>query len=989
MNITVSTSVDAEVAYLTPVKRNGNMSSQLERLGAFFELPSSETMTLPLSTERAQKLRTSLVSFMENFVEVTVVPSSVQVLASYADALSPKQAPIMFASMNGDSTIIDAQLSPIPEYSAIQNALRVAGQMREVSDGIFSVQNSILKSFLEALPTAFRAVFEKQKVVTRLNITSRAPQGGVDPFEGLLDTLAPSPASNASQGRTAAPSFDSKDRMVSPSRGKHHPAPLTLEIEKTEVVLPAMEPFIEYDGTLDSLRDVPLGSYAMLQKDTATTLKKNREIEKSNTNLPQGKRKKPLLKTMAERLHSMGFDTAFDIIHNFPLRYIDRSRPKLIEEMKVGEEGSILAYVTKVDSNHARGYVKMTFEDMARTSFEVTFFRQMYLNRMYHRGDQVILTGKFAVWKGRPQIDSPRIDKLGTDRSSMMMVPIYSQSGKHTITTWDMLKVVKETFSRIAHNPLVDPLGSHVLDKYSIPVRHDAYLHIHFPMGQDSFTDARRRLVYDELLRLQLFIQHAKQSDSLLRGFAQDAPSVLTDAWVQRLPYVPTDAQTRAMSVIAEKMSTTHPLHALVQGDVGSGKSTIASFSVLKAVENGRQALLLAPTEILAEQLYAGLKKDLVGVTHPKTGKPLMVDLLTGRMTAKRDREVREALANGSMNIMVGTHSLVQEGIEIKNLGVVVIDEQHRFGVQQRTALRHYRKDGLTPDMILMTATPIPRSSAMVLYGDMDLILLDELPPNRIPITTRWIRQDTKRAIVDPSLEPWRDIRAEVEKGHQAYIVGSLVDHKLDYEGNSKTEDMGRSIEEIESSLRDHGLRGIRLGKVHGKMKKPERDKVMGQFAAGELDVLIATTVIEVGVNVPNATVMVVVDPNRFGIAQLHQIRGRVGRADLPSRCWLVGDVSSGDGETRLQTIVDSTDGFYLAEKDLELRGEGSLFAEEQSGDSDLYIANLRDHRDVLEVTRNDALAILACDPRLDKTREGKLLGMEGNVLYGKKQIKS
>jgi ATP-dependent DNA helicase RecG len=407
-------------------------------------------------------------------------------------------------------------------------------------------------------------------------------------------------------------------------------------------------------------------------------------------------------------------------------------------------------------------------------------------------------------------------------------------------------------------------------------------------------------------------------------------------------------------------------MHRLLQGDVGAGKTLVAVAAMLAAVDGHHQAALMAPTEVLAEQHAAGVTSLLDGLLVPDPDnlfgeRPVRVELLTNSVTGERRRDVLSGLADGSVDLVIGTHALIQEGVEFRSLGVVVIDEQHRFGVEQRAALRDKGDRGAVPDVLVMTATPIPRTAAMTVYGDLDVSVLDEKPPGRTPIVTRHAEGDDEETAV------WAEVRAHVAEGRQAYVVCPLVEESEKLEIASAQETL--------THLAGGELSGLRLGLLHGRMSSVEKDDVMGRFRRRELDVLVATTVIEVGVDVPNATVMVVLDADRFGIAQLHQLRGRVGRGRHESVCWLVTSVPTPDAEAppmigdtnpRIQALVDSDDGFHLAEVDLELRGEGTLMNKEQKGRSDLKLASLRRDRELVEAARLAAQRIVDSDESLE-----------------------
>jgi ATP-dependent DNA helicase RecG len=421
------------------------------------------------------------------------------------------------------------------------------------------------------------------------------------------------------------------------------------------------------------------------------------------------------------------------------------------------------------------------------------------------------------------------------------------------------------------------------------------------------------------------------------------------------LPFPLTGAQERVIGEIFRDLAGNAPMHRLLQGDVGSGKTVVAVATMLAAVQGRHQGALMAPTEVLAEQHFAGISRLLQGLLVPDPDnlfgdRPLRVELLTSSVTGERRREILAGIADGSVDIVIGTHALIQESVSFASLGVVVIDEQHRFGVEQRAALREKGAEGGTPDVLVMTATPIPRTAAMTIYGDLDVSVLDELPPGRTPIVTQWAAGPLAEEAM------WQSVREAVANGQQAYVVCPTI------EESDKLEVAAAERTFVELG---HGqLAGLRLGLLHGRMSSADKDAVMSAFRSRETDVLVATTVIEVGVDVPNATVMVVLDADRFGIAQLHQLRGRVGRGSIASQCWL--QTKDADAPSpRVEALVASTDGFVLAEVDLELRGEGTLMNTAQKGRSDLRLASLRTDRDLIEHARQAAFDIVGNDPHL------------------------
>lgn len=932
--ITVTLSPDKTIAYISPCKMNGLLHSELESLNAFYESRAQETISVPLSTTAAQGLRKALTG-----KQITLSAEDASALARYADSPEPVSPALMFRNQRNTGVIVDARTMPIKMYSRWRTFwVDNADSVRELEDSVFAVPFTLVTDVVDRFPHMRIASSLQTPDVREIVEQKREPQ------------------------RTVA-------------------QPDVPVFEFNEAELPDLEPFEGYDRSLHSLRNVPLSSYDYIRADSEKTSRANARISKQNANVPKGRKKKPLQRSLLQKLTSVGISTAFDMLHYFPLRHIDRSQPKLIKGLVPGEESSVVCTVVSTNADFSNNRASIVVEDAVGSRMKITLFNQAWIVKSYFKGDEVIVYGKFAPYKGLPSFSNPKIDKVGDARGAIPMIPVYPQSEKQSITTWDILALVKETLGRLDKLPLDEPLEEKLLEAYRLPARNDAYLHIHLPPTPEAFKDANRRLVYEELLRLQLFIQKQKNDITKRQGIAQNAsvtPSL--DTWTAGLPYELTGAQKRAVAAIRENMASPSPMHRLIQGDVGSGKSSVASYTVFLTVDNGHQAALLAPTEILAEQLYHGVMNDALNIISPRTGMPMNVRFLGGKTKASEARKIREGLADGSVDIVVGTHAILTETTTFADLGTIVIDEQHRFGVEQRTRLRDSRPDGMTPDMLVMTATPIPRSSAMVLYGDLDITVLDELPPGRTPIETFWIKTESTDAIRMPYLEPWDDIKQQVKEGHQAYIVASLV------EDNDKL--AAQSVEDAYETLSEGIFKGYRLGMVHGKQKRDERESVMAEFAAGNIDILVSTTVIEVGVNVPNSTIMVVLDPGRFGISQLHQIRGRVGRSRFASRCYLVGNTKTDEGEFRLNALVESTDGFYLSEKDLELRKEGTLFSTKQSGQSDLYLAKINEHLHILEVAKKDAQVFLEEDPDLNSPR-GLLYAGEIDDFFAGRDIKS
>ena len=668
----------------------------------------------------------------------------------------------------------------------------------------------------------------------------------------------------------------------------------------------------------------------------------------------------------AEALASLGIRTVLDVLTNYPRRYVDRTNQVAIGDVVLGEEVVLLATVTSgrlVRARNGREFVMINVAD-GTGNLDITFFNQKWRLKHLPVGTAVALFGKVEMFKGRRGMTNPFVDRVGTRVGRI--VPIYPQSDKARIDSDAIADLCAETLRRSGE--FAEPLEESILDRLDLVDRTTAFRAIHQPEDGDEERAARSRLVFDELLRVQVeLVRRKRELERTAVGIthvAGEGGGPLVRRFHDALPYDLTAAQVRTIGEIESDLVKGSPMHRLLQGDVGAGKTVVAVSAMLVAVQGGHQAALMAPTEVLAEQHHLGIKQLLTGFTVPDTDdgnlfggagmdRSLRVALLTNRTPAAERRRILADMASGDVDIVIGTHSLISDGIEFASLGVVVIDEQHRFGVEQRAALRDKGAGDAIPDVLVMTATPIPRTAAMTVYGDLDVSILDELPPGRTPIVTRRAPDAAAEADV------WQQVRDEISAGRQVYVVCPLIEESEKLEV--------RSAQETFDELCSGELEGFRVGLLHGRMKSDEKDEVMTRFRAGDLDALVSTTVIEVGVDVPNATVMVILDATRFGIAQLHQLRGRVGRGAAKSFCWLVGESTTPDGDARLEALVRSTDGFELAEVDLDLRGEGTIMGERQKGRNDLKLASLRRDRDWVVTARDVAMQILDADPDLSE----------------------
>lgn len=668
-------------------------------------------------------------------------------------------------------------------------------------------------------------------------------------------------------------------------------------------------------------------------------------------------------------LREQGIDTVLDLLTTFPRRYIDRTAQKPIRDMMPGDEALVLAMVKRSEvrkSRQGRTFVEVDVFD-GSGYLKATFFNQPWRAKQLPAGTEVAMFGKMDVFNGQRRMTNPVVDLVGGEKTGRI-VPLYPQSEKSGLTTGELSGWVAEALRRAG--TFADPLPESFQDSLDLVGRDWAMHQIHQPDAISATDAARKRLAFDELLRLQLVLvirKRAVERDSVgivHSSAVTDGHGPFVKAFHQSLPFPLTGAQRRANDEIARDLASPLPMHRLLQGDVGAGKTLVAVTAALMGIQDGHQAALMAPTEVLAEQHFIGIRalmeKTALGVQEEGSlmgERPVTVKLLTARTTAAERRELFAGLKGGTVDFLIGTHALIGEHVEFKSLGVVVIDEQHRFGVEQRAALRA-KGNGRDPDVLVMTATPIPRTAAMTVYGDLDTTILDELPPGRTPIVTRWCRTEME------ATGAYAHIRDEIAAGRQAFIVCPLV------EGSEKIQ--ARSATETFEELRGGELHGLRLGLLHGQLPATEKESVMMAFRRRELDALVATTVIEVGVDVPNATVMCILDADRFGIAQLHQLRGRVGRGAAKSFCYLLAEPKTPDGEARLEAIERSTDGFELAEVDLELRGEGAILGSRQKGRSDLKLASLRKDKELVAVARETAISIVGADPDLIQNPELK-----------------
>ena len=657
-------------------------------------------------------------------------------------------------------------------------------------------------------------------------------------------------------------------------------------------------------------------------------------------------------------LESFGVFSVLDLLETYPRRYIDRTNMATLRDLQLGVDTLVMVHVEKcrsIQTKNGRVMVTATVADETG-KLSLTFFNQRWREKQLQPGIEIAVFGKAEMYNGYRQMTNPVVDRIG-DRAARF-VPVYPQSEKSRITSWDLARWIEDALAKCEPRGIDDPVPASLLESHSLIGRQDALRKIHLPESPEDHRDARQRLAFDEVLRVQLMLVGRKaQWERESAGFTHTTTGHLIDGFMSALPFPLTGAQKRTIAEIYKDLAVGQPMHRLLQGDVGAGKTLVAVATMLAAVQGGHQAALMAPTEVLADQHALGIRALLESLKISDDGnlfgdRGRRIELLTNKVRAAERKSILAGLADGSVDIIIGTHALIQDAVKFESLGVVVVDEQHRFGVQQRSQLRDKAQEsesGLMPDVLVMTATPIPRTAAMTVYGDLDVSVLDELPPGRTPITTSRVAGPLERVAM------WESVHERLTSGQQAYVVCPLIEESEKLEVASAQE----TFDEL-----SHGeLKDFRVALLHGRMSSADKESVMSSFRSGETDVLIATTVIEVGVDVPNSTSMIILDADRFGIAQLHQLRGRVGRGKLASQCYLVTQHS--DPSPRVEALVASTDGFVLAEEDLRLRGEGTIMGVNQKGTSDLTLASLQHDLELIQWARDDAQRIIADDPTL------------------------
>ena len=659
-------------------------------------------------------------------------------------------------------------------------------------------------------------------------------------------------------------------------------------------------------------------------------------------------------------LNNLNIFTLEDLLTYFPRDYEDRSKTKSIADLINREEVTIEAkVVSEVNINRIRKnmtVLKTIVEDNTGRC-TITWFNQTYIKQHIKRGETYKFFGKAINEFNHFEMRNPVFDKIDSSKNTGKIMPVYPTTYKLSQTA---IRQAIENALNMTKGKLEETLPDYLLKEYNLLDLQNSLEQIHFPTDAEHRMQARKRLVFEELLTMQLALLELKGSSEKSKGIVFDKNAKMSDI-INTLPFKLTKAQLRVLAEIDSDMESEKTMNRLLQGDVGSGKTVVSIISAYKAVKSGYQVAIMAPTAILATQHMEEFSKILAPLG-------IKCELLLGATTAKNKKDILERLQNGEINVLIGTHALITENVTFKNLGLVVTDEQHRFGVKQRTAIA---AKGNNPDILVMTATPIPRTLALILYGDLDISIIDELPPNRKKIETYAVTKQMEERIN-------KFIKKNIDEGRQIYVVCPLVEEK---EEDENTKEL-RAVKEWTKIYKEQIFPEYRVECVYGKMKPKEKDEIMKNFKEGEIDILVSTTVIEVGVNVPNANIMVVENADRFGLAQLHQLRGRVGRGQYQSYCVLkYNSKCSQVGKERMKTMQETNDGFVIAEKDLELRGTGEFFGTKQHGIPEFKIANLFVDMPMLKSVQSVALKIESEDKGLTQQKNERLRKIVDNKL--------
>ena len=656
----------------------------------------------------------------------------------------------------------------------------------------------------------------------------------------------------------------------------------------------------------------------------------------------------------AEKLHKLNIFTLKDLIYYFPRQYEDRSKVKKINQLENEEKVTIKGVITRMDSYSPKKGMNIIRMDMRDDTgyIKLSFFNQEYIKRAFKSGDSIVVFGKVKIENNFKEFVPIEIEHYSNKpQSNCKIEPVYPLT--YGLSNKELQGIIRSVLTKEEFK-VKEYLPTYILEKYKLCGIDFAVRNIHSPSNKEALKIALYRLVFEEFLILQLGLFYFKNGVNESSGIEFKENEKLNDI-IESLPFKLTKAQNRALSEITQDMTSSKVMNRLVQGDVGSGKTVVALLALASAVLNGYQGALMAPTEILASQHYDSFKEILERFN-------IKSELLVGSLTKKQKEKVLEKVKNQEVDILIGTHALIEDKVEFKNLGIVITDEQHRFGVRQRGRLSN---KGDSPDIIVMTATPIPRTLALILYGDLDISIIDELPPGRQPIETIAIEHKRRNEAYENL------VRSEVQKGRQVYVVCPLVEESEKIEATAASE----LVEELKREF----FSDLRVGLLHGKMRPAEKDAIMDDFKNKKLDILVSTTVIEVGVNVPNATLMIIENAERFGLAQLHQLRGRVGRGNHKSYCILIYNSKTEVCKERMAIMEETTDGFKISQKDLEIRGPGEFFGTRQHGLPELKVANIFKHIKILKQAQLEARYIIGQDRRLQLKENQKI---KEEILY-------
>ena len=656
----------------------------------------------------------------------------------------------------------------------------------------------------------------------------------------------------------------------------------------------------------------------------------------------------------AEKLHKLNIFTLKDLIYYFPRQYEDRSKVKKINQLENEEKVTIKGVITRMDSYSPKKGMNIIRMDMRDDTgyIKLSFFNQEYIKRVFKSGDSIVVFGKVKIENNFKEFVPIEIEHYSSKpQSNCKIEPVYPLT--YGLSNKELQGIIRSVLTKEEFK-VKEYLPTYILEKYKLCGIDFAVRNIHSPSNKEALKIALYRLVFEEFLILQLGLFYFKNGVNESSGIEFKENEKLNDI-IESLPFKLTKAQNRALSEITQDMTSSKVMNRLVQGDVGSGKTVVALLALASAVLNGYQGALMAPTEILASQHYDSFKEILERFN-------IKSELLVGSLTKKQKEKVLEKVKNQEVNILIGTHALIEDKVEFKNLGIVITDEQHRFGVRQRGRLSN---KGDSPDILVMTATPIPRTLALILYGDLDISIIDELPPGRQPIETIAIEHKRRNEAYENL------VRSEVQKGRQVYVVCPLVEESEKIEATAASE----LVEELKREF----FSDLRVGLLHGKMRPAEKDAIMDDFKNKKLDILVSTTVIEVGVNVPNATLMIIENAERFGLAQLHQLRGRVGRGKHKSYCILIYNSKTEVCKERMAIMEETTDGFKISQKDLEIRGPGEFFGTRQHGLPELKVANIFKHIKILKQAQLEARYIIGQDRRLQLKENQKI---KEEILY-------